>query len=154
MVQPFQEGLLAVLFAGGQDGAEGAHVVEVGAQPGARARHAHLELRDTPVLDKGFYLVLGNDELLLRALGRPTGPDAPDTADELLAILEAPDADDETLIEERRMMRGVLDLARRVAPLDVTVLLRGESGTGKELASRAIHYLGSRRDSPRTWCRR
>ena len=32
------------------------------------ARHAHLELRDTPILDKGFYVVLGNDELLLRAL--------------------------------------------------------------------------------------
>lgn len=32
------------------------------------ARHAHLELQDTPILDKGFYLVLGNDEVLLRAL--------------------------------------------------------------------------------------
>jgi formylmethanofuran dehydrogenase subunit A len=32
------------------------------------ARHAHLELDDTPVIDKGVYLVLGNDELLLRAL--------------------------------------------------------------------------------------
>jgi formylmethanofuran dehydrogenase subunit A len=32
------------------------------------ARHAHLELGDTPILDKGFYLALGNDELLLRAL--------------------------------------------------------------------------------------
>ena len=34
------------------------------------ARHAHLELGDTPVLDKGFYVVLGNDELLLRALAK------------------------------------------------------------------------------------
>jgi len=34
----------------------------------AGARHAHLEFQDTPILDKGFYLVLGNDELLLRAL--------------------------------------------------------------------------------------
>src|SRR6185295_18302773 len=32
------------------------------------ARHAHLELRDTPLLDNGFYVVLGNDELLLQAL--------------------------------------------------------------------------------------
>jgi CBS domain containing-hemolysin-like protein len=50
-------------------------------------------------------------QLLLRAIGRPTGPQAPDTADELLAILEAPDSEDEALIEERRMMRGVLDLS-------------------------------------------
>jgi formylmethanofuran dehydrogenase subunit A len=33
------------------------------------ARQAHLELNDTPFLDKGFYLVLGNDEFLLRPLG-------------------------------------------------------------------------------------
>lgn len=32
------------------------------------ARHAHLELRDTPIIDKGFYVVLGNDELFLQAL--------------------------------------------------------------------------------------
>jgi formylmethanofuran dehydrogenase subunit A len=32
------------------------------------ARHAHLELADTPQVDKGFYLVVGNDELLLRPL--------------------------------------------------------------------------------------
>lgn len=49
--------------------------------------------------------------LLLRALGQDTGPRAPEVADELLAILEAPDGDDHQLIEERRMMRGVLDLS-------------------------------------------
>lgn len=49
--------------------------------------------------------------LLLRALGQSTGPRPPDVADELLAILEAPDADDQQLIEERRMMRGVLELS-------------------------------------------
>ena len=52
-------------------------------------------------------------QLLLRALGRPTGPQPPDTADELLAILEAPDSENEALIEERRMMRGVLDLTNQ-----------------------------------------
>ena len=38
------------------------------AVPLAGARHAHLELADTPILDKGFYVVLGNDEFLLRPL--------------------------------------------------------------------------------------
>ncbi|MSP22417.1 MAG: HlyC/CorC family transporter [Dehalococcoidia bacterium] len=51
--------------------------------------------------------------VLLRAMGRPTGPKAPDTADELLAILEAPDGDDDVLSDERRMMRGVLDLSEQ-----------------------------------------
>ncbi len=49
--------------------------------------------------------------LILRALGQATGPQPPDIADELLAILEAPDTEDQSLVEERRMMRGVLELS-------------------------------------------
>jgi DNA-binding NtrC family response regulator len=41
-----------------------------------------------------------------------------------------------------------VELIRRVAGCDATVLIQGETGTGKELAARAIHYLGSRRDAP------
>ena len=32
------------------------------------ARQAHLELHDTPIVDKGFYVLLGNDEFLLKSL--------------------------------------------------------------------------------------
>jgi formylmethanofuran dehydrogenase subunit A len=35
------------------------------------ARQAHLELDDTPCIDKGFYLLLGNDEFLLRSARDP-----------------------------------------------------------------------------------
>ncbi|HMM75016.1 MAG TPA: formylmethanofuran dehydrogenase subunit A [Gammaproteobacteria bacterium] len=34
----------------------------------ANARQAHLELGDTPIVDKGAYVLLGNDDLLLRML--------------------------------------------------------------------------------------
>jgi DNA-binding NtrC family response regulator len=44
-------------------------------------------------------------------------------------------------------MRDVFDRIRRVAPMDVCVLIHGESGTGKELAARALHDL-SGRDGP------
>jgi formylmethanofuran dehydrogenase subunit A len=38
------------------------------------ARHTHEELHDTPVIDKGFYVLVGNNVLLYRLLqeGRRT----------------------------------------------------------------------------------
>lgn len=42
----------------------------------------------------------------------------------------------------------VLDMVRKVAPSDSSVLLRGESGTGKELLAKAIHDNSPRRDGP------
>ncbi len=52
----------------------------------------------------------------------------------------------EGIIGESGQMQEVLDLVRRVAPSDATVLLRGESGTGKELIAKAIHYASARRN--------
>ena len=52
------------------------------------------------------------------------------------------------LIGEHPLVRQVMDLARRVAPTDVTVLLLGESGTGTEVLARAIHATSPRRDRP------
>jgi len=45
-------------------------------------------------------------------------------------------------------MRGVLDLASRVAPLDTTVLVTGESGTGKEFIVRLVHAHSARSGGP------
>lgn len=42
-------------------------------------------------------------------------------------------------------MRQVLERIERVAPRNVTVLLRGESGTGKELVAKLIHFLSGRK---------
>jgi DNA-binding NtrC family response regulator len=43
-------------------------------------------------------------------------------------------------------IRQVLDLVRKVAATDSTILVLGESGTGKELIARAIHYNSKRAD--------
>src|SRR5262245_55805893 len=45
-------------------------------------------------------------------------------------------------------MRAALDLARKVAATDSTVLLRGESGTGKDLFARTLHALSRRAGGP------
>jgi len=44
--------------------------------------------------------------------------------------------------------RQALELARKVAATDSTVLLRGESGTGKDLFARAIHFSSRRAAGP------
>ena len=45
-------------------------------------------------------------------------------------------------------LRRPLELLRRAAQSDVTVLIEGESGTGKELAARAVHAESQRHDGP------
>jgi DNA-binding NtrC family response regulator len=54
----------------------------------------------------------------------------------------------EGIAGDSELLRATIELIRRVAETDVTVLLTGESGTGKELAARAVHQLSARRDSP------
>ncbi len=41
----------------------------------ANARHAHMEMGDTPILDHGAYVMLGNDELLLQMLAEGAHPE-------------------------------------------------------------------------------
>jgi transcriptional regulator with PAS, ATPase and Fis domain len=45
-------------------------------------------------------------------------------------------------------MRELIRVIERIAPEDVTVLVRGETGTGKELVANAIHQLSARRAGP------
>ncbi|PWT72848.1 MAG: sigma-54-dependent Fis family transcriptional regulator, partial [Proteobacteria bacterium] len=52
------------------------------------------------------------------------------------------------LIAEDPSTREVLDLARRVASTDATVLLTGESGVGKEVYARFIHRSSVRASKP------
>jgi DNA-binding NtrC family response regulator len=50
----------------------------------------------------------------------------------------------ESMIGRSRAMVRVFETIDKVAPTDVTVLVRGESGTGKELVARAIHFRSPR----------
>ncbi len=53
-----------------------------------------------------------------------------------------------SLVGGSSAMQEVIQVIRRIADSDVTVLVTGESGTGKELAAREIHECSSRRDKP------
>jgi DNA-binding NtrC family response regulator len=52
------------------------------------------------------------------------------------------------LMAESPAMKSVLDIVKKVAQSDSTVLIRGESGTGKERIARLIHYLSDRGRKP------
>lgn len=45
-------------------------------------------------------------------------------------------------------MLDMLELVKKVADYNTTVLITGESGTGKELVARAIHFSGNRAQGP------
>jgi len=50
----------------------------------------------------------------------------------------------DSIIGKSKSILAAVDMARKVAATDTTVLLLGETGTGKEVFAQAIHYGGSR----------
>jgi two-component system NtrC family response regulator len=54
----------------------------------------------------------------------------------------------EQIIGSSTSLLSALDVARRVADSDATILIHGETGTGKELIANAIHLRSPRRNRP------
>ncbi len=54
----------------------------------------------------------------------------------------------EEIIGENLGLRSVMEMVRKVAPLDSPVLLLGETGVGKDVIANAIHYSSPRQDGP------
>ena len=61
-----------------------------------------------------------------------------------------PDRDSELcgMVGQSMKMRQIFGLIKKIAPLDVSVIIQGETGTGKELVARAIHELSGRTKGP------
>ncbi len=52
------------------------------------------------------------------------------------------------IIGNSPLLNRAIDVARQVAPTDISVLITGESGSGKEVYSHIIHQLSARKHGP------
>ncbi|OPX18310.1 hypothetical protein BXT86_01845 [candidate division WOR-3 bacterium 4484_100] len=72
----------------------------------------------------------------------------PFSIDELVARVKAniskPESEPSMIVGESKQIKRVLDVVKRIAPTDTTILILGESGTGKELIAREIHRCSNR----------
>lgn len=72
----------------------------------------------------------------------------PPEPDLIAAILEAAGRTDQTLVYQDPAMKAVVEMARKVAASDASILLTGESGTGKEKIARLVHQNSPRAHKP------
>ncbi len=54
----------------------------------------------------------------------------------------------EEFVFKSSVMKEILNMVKKIAPTDSTVLITGESGTGKEMIANLIYRYSNRRDSP------
>jgi transcriptional regulator with PAS, ATPase and Fis domain len=52
------------------------------------------------------------------------------------------------IIGNSPLINRAIDIARQVAPTDITVMITGESGSGKEVFSHIIHQMSARKHGP------
>ena len=65
-----------------------------------------------------------------------------------LALATSDAEDPSGIVARSDAMRTLLDLTRRVAKVDTTILITGESGTGKERIARLVHDESTRATGP------
>ena len=63
-------------------------------------------------------------------------------------MLEDNEAEYSSLVAEDEQTRRLVELARRVADSEATVMITGESGSGKEVFAQYIHQSSTRKDGP------
>jgi len=54
----------------------------------------------------------------------------------------------DSYITDDPQMKKIIELAKKVADSDTTILILGESGAGKEVLSKAIHFASNRKEAP------
>jgi transcriptional regulator with PAS, ATPase and Fis domain len=102
----------------------------------------------TPIYDRDDRRVGAIGQLMYK--GPENGADTVGPKKE--SVPSSPRSCDDTsldrIVGSSNAIRQLKDALRKVAPLNVPVLLTGESGTGKELAAQALHSLSTRQAHP------
>jgi len=104
------------------------------------------------------------DDEILGAIGRIMfkGPEQVETLSQKINVLEQEiqtyrqesaaqrmsDQVLEAIVGQSFAIQSVREQIRKIAPLDIPVLIQGDSGTGKELVAQALHRLSPRHDGP------
>jgi len=68
--------------------------------------------------------------------------------DEEVTVEPDQEAELGAMVGRSMKMRQIFGVIKKIAPMDVPVIIQGETGTGKELVAHAIHDLSSRRGGP------
>lgn len=92
------------------------------------------------------YITKGDDNHKIIPLISRAMEQAKKNAGEAQSGEGVPDGTFEEIIGESAAIKEAIQLARKVAATDVTVLLTGETGTGKEVFARAIHHNSPRKE--------
>lgn len=72
----------------------------------------------------------------------------PPDAEMIAAILAAVSEDNRDMIADAPAMKKIIEMGKKIAPSQATVLITGESGTGKEVMANFIHTNSTRKDAP------
>jgi two-component system response regulator FlrC len=72
----------------------------------------------------------------------------PPDAELIAAILQVVGNPQKTMVYNSPLMHRLVELVKKVAPSDTTILITGESGTGKEIMAHLIHSLSNRSKKP------
>ena len=65
-----------------------------------------------------------------------------------LKVLRSRTSNTKDIIAQSVEMKRIIDLAKRVALVDTTVVINGDSGTGKEVIAKLIHNTSNRKNGP------
>ncbi|MEW6082528.1 MAG: sigma 54-interacting transcriptional regulator [Bacillota bacterium] len=65
-----------------------------------------------------------------------------------LSLLRGEHLNSQVVLTEHSCMKGIIEMALRVAAFDSTVLILGETGVGKEVIAKMIHDHSARKDGP------